>query len=112
MKVKFEKKNKNDRIDEDTSEGEDPDSMGHSEENKTDESESEELILSNKTQKEGDADDLVDTGTDTDMSETNKRDHSDECDDGESTESDTTTVNNEEAGGNVDIEDFYDVYGD
>ena len=52
--------------------------MGHLEENKTDELESEELILSKKTQKEGDADDLVDTdtGTDTDMSETNKRDHS------------------------------------
>ena len=59
--------------------------MGHSEENETDESESEELILTKKTQKEGDADDLVDTGTDTDMSETNKRDHSEECDDGEST---------------------------
>ena len=55
--------------------------MGHSEENKTDELESEELLLSRKTQKEGNADDLVDTdtGTDTDMSETKKRDHSDEC---------------------------------
>ena len=43
--------------------------LGHSEENKTDELESEEFILSKKTQKEGDADDLVDTdtGTDTDM---------------------------------------------
>ena len=48
--------------------------MRHSEENKRDELESEELILSKKTQKEGDADDLVDTNTDTDtdMSETNK----------------------------------------
>ena len=33
-------------------------------------------------------------------------------DDSESTEPDTTTVNNEEAGGNVDIEDFYDIFGD
>ena len=53
--------------------------LGHSEENKRDELESEELILSKKTQKEGDADDLVDTDTDTDtdtdMSETNRRDH-------------------------------------
>ena len=86
--------------------------MGHSEENERDESESKELSLSKKTQKEGDADDLVDTGTDTDMSETNKRYHSEECDDGESTVSDTTTVNNEEAGGNVDIEDFCDIFGD
>ena len=48
--------------------------LGHSEENKREELESKELILSRKTQKEGDADDLVDTdtGTDTDMSETNK----------------------------------------
>ena len=55
--------------------------LGHSEENKRDELESEELILSKKTQKEGDADDLVDTDTDTDtdMSETNKRDHGEEC---------------------------------
>ena len=54
--------------------------MGHSEENKTDELESEEFIFSKKTQKEGDADDLVDTntGTDTDMSETYKRDHGEE----------------------------------
>ena len=54
--------------------------LGHSEEKKTDELESEELILSKKTQKEGDADDLVDTdtGTDTDISETYKRDHSEE----------------------------------
>ena len=51
--------------------------MGHSEENKKDELESEELILSKKTQKEGNVDDLVDTDTGTDMSETNKRDHSD-----------------------------------
>ena len=48
--------------------------MGHSEEKKIDELESEELILSDQTQKEGDADDIVDTDTDTDtdMSETNK----------------------------------------
>ena len=54
--------------------------MGHSEENKRDELESEELILSRKTQKEGGDDDLVDTdtGTDTDMSETYKRDNSEE----------------------------------
>ena len=49
--------------------------LGHWEENKIDELESKELILSKKTQKEGDADDLVDTdtGTDTHMSETNKK---------------------------------------
>ena len=54
--------------------------LGQSEENKTDELESNELILNKKTQKEGDDDDLVDTdtGTDTDMSETYKRDHSEE----------------------------------
>ena len=46
------------------------------------------------------------------MSKTNKRDHSYECDDNESTESDTSTVNNEGEGGNVDIEDFYDIFGD
>ena len=50
--------------------------MGHSEENKSDELESEELILSRQTQKQGYGDDLVDTDTDTDtdMSETKKRD--------------------------------------
>ena len=55
--------------------------LGHSVENKTDAFESKELILSKKTQKEGDADDIVDThtGTDTDISENNKRDHSEEC---------------------------------
>ena len=53
--------------------------MGHSEENKTDELESEELLLSKKTQKEGNADDIVDTDTGTDMSETINRDHSEEC---------------------------------
>ena len=54
--------------------------MGHSEENKTDELESEDFILSKKTRNEVDADDLVDTdtGTDTDMSETYKRDHSED----------------------------------
>ena len=56
--------------------------MGHKEENRRDELESEELILRRKTQKEGDADDLVDTDTntdtDTDISETNKIDHGDE----------------------------------
>ena len=46
------------------------------------------------------------------MSKTNKSVHSDECDDDESTESDTSTVNNEGEYGNVDIEDFYDVFGD
>ena len=46
------------------------------------------------------------------MSKTNKIFHSDECDEDESTESDTSTVNNEGEGGNVDIEDFYDVFGD
>ena len=48
--------------------------MGHSEESKRDELESEELILSKKTKKEGDVDDLVNTDTDTDISETNERD--------------------------------------
>ena len=41
--------------------------LGHSEENKRDELESEELILSKQTQKEGDDDDLVNTDTDTDI---------------------------------------------
>ena len=45
--------------------------MGHSEEIERDELESEELILSKKTKKEGDVDDLVNTDTDTDISETN-----------------------------------------
>ena len=38
------------------------------------------IYFKQKTQKEGDADDLVDTdtSTDTDMSETNKRDHGEE----------------------------------
>ena len=53
--------------------------LRHSEENKTDELESVELLLSKKTQREGNADDLVDTDTGTDMSETNNRDHSEEC---------------------------------
>ena len=48
--------------------------MGHSEANEQDELENEELILSRQTQKEGYGDDLVDTDTDTDMSETNKID--------------------------------------
>ena len=43
----------------------------------------------------------------------NKNDRIDEeKDNGETTESGSTTVNNEEAFGNVDIEDFYDIYGD
>ena len=46
------------------------------------------------------------------MYKTNKSDHSDECDDDESTESDTSIVNNEGEYGNVDIENFYDVFGD
>ena len=46
--------------------------MDHSEENERDELENEELFLSKETQKEGNCDDLVDT--DTDWSETNKRD--------------------------------------
>ena len=58
--------------------------MGHSEANEQDELETEELILSRQTQKEGDGDDLVDTDTDTDMSETNKRYHSEECDESRS----------------------------
>ena len=53
--------------------------MGHSEEKKTDELESEELILGKKTQKEGNTDDKVDTDTGTDMSETVNRDYSEEC---------------------------------
>ena len=48
--------------------------MGHSEENKRDEWESEELILSKQNQKEGNDDDIVNTDTDTDISETNERD--------------------------------------
>ena len=49
--------------------------LGHSEENRRDELKRKELILSKNKQKEGDADDLVDTdtGTDTDMSENNSR---------------------------------------
>ena len=31
---------------------------------------------------------------------------------GETTDSVSTTVNNEELGGNIDLEDFYDIYGD
>ena len=38
--------------------------MDHSEEYERDETENEELVLSNETQKEGDGDDLVDTDTD------------------------------------------------
>ena len=45
--------------------------MGHSEENKRCEIESEEFILSKQDQKEGDVDDIVNTDTDTDISETN-----------------------------------------
>ena len=37
------RKKKNDRIDEESNDGENPDSMGHSKENERDESESEEL---------------------------------------------------------------------
>ena len=50
--------------------------MRHSEENRRDELKSKELILIKNKQKEGDADDIVDTdtGTDTDMSENNSRD--------------------------------------
>ena len=46
--------------------------LGHSEENKRDELECEEFILSRQTQKEVDSDDLV--NTDTDLSETNEND--------------------------------------
>ena len=53
--------------------------LGHSEENKTDELERENLFLSKTTQKERNADDIVDTDTGTDMSETINRDHSEEC---------------------------------
>ena len=52
--------------------------LGHSEENKTDELEREKK-LSNKSQKEINPDDIVDTDTGTDMSETINRDHSEEC---------------------------------
>ena len=48
--------------------------MRRLEEKKRDGLESEELILSKQTQKEGDYDDLVNTDTDTDISETNERD--------------------------------------
>ena len=53
--------------------------MGHSEENKTDELEREKSFLSKKSQKERNPDDIVDTDTGTDMSETINRDHSEEC---------------------------------
>ena len=49
--------------------------LGHSEENKTDELEREKN-LSKKSQKERNPDDIVDTKTVTDMSETINRDHS------------------------------------
>ena len=52
--------------------------LGHSEENKTDELEREKK-LSRKSQKERNPDDIVDTKTVTDMSETINRDHSEEC---------------------------------
>ena len=52
--------------------------MGHSEENKTDELEREKSVLSKKSQKERNSDDIVDTKTVTDMSETIYRDHSEE----------------------------------
>ena len=55
--------------------------LGHSEENKTDtdELEREKSFLSKKSQKERNPDDIVDTKTVTDMSETIYRDHSEEC---------------------------------
>ena len=53
--------------------------LGHSEENKTDELEREKIVLSKKSQKERNPDDIVDTKTVTDMSETINRDHSEEC---------------------------------
>ena len=53
--------------------------LGHSEENKTDELERENSFLSKKSQKERNPDDIVDTDTGTDMSETINRDHSEEC---------------------------------
>ena len=43
----------------------------------------------------------------------NKNDRIDEeKNDGETTDSGSTTVNNEESCGNVDIENFYDIFGD
>ena len=43
----------------------------------------------------------------------NKNDGIDEGkDDGETTDSGSTTANNEESCGNVDIENFYDIFGD
>ena len=53
--------------------------LGHLEENKTDELEREKRFLSKKSQKERNPDDIVDTKTVTDMSETINRDHSEEC---------------------------------
>ena len=53
--------------------------LGNSEENKTDELEREKSALSKKSQKERNPDDIVDTKTVTDMSETINRDHSEEC---------------------------------
>ena len=52
--------------------------FGHSEENKTDELEREKSVLIKKSQKERNPDDIVDTKTVTDMSETINRDHSEE----------------------------------
>ena len=53
--------------------------LGHSEENKTDELERENSFLSKKSHKEINPDDIVDTRSVTDMSETIYRDHSEEC---------------------------------
>ena len=47
--------------------------------NKTDELEIEIIFLSKKSQKERNPEDIVDTDTGTDMSETINRDHSEEC---------------------------------
>ena len=74
MKVKV-KKNKNEEIYEESNDGENPDS----EDNERNESESEELSFSKTTKKKGDADELVDTKSDTDMSKTNNIVHSDSC---------------------------------
>ena len=52
--------------------------MGHSEENKKDDLEREKSFLSKKSQKEWNPDDIVDTKSVTDMSETIYRDHNEE----------------------------------
>ena len=69
--------------------------LGHSEENKTDELERE-FFLSKKSQKERNPDDIVDTDTGTDMSETINRDHSEECEEKKEKTCNTKVITTEE----------------